>query len=343
MSEINIRKSGHAGRITLTRPKALNALSYEMALAISAALDAWREDDDVGLVLIDAEEERAFCAGGDIAALYHASIAGDNELGRRFWRDEYRMNAKIDEFPKPVVSLMQGFTMGGGVGIGCHGTHRIVCETTQIAMPECGIGLIPDVGGTALLARAPGAMGEYLALTSTRMGPADALYTGFADFYVPSAAWPELIRALEADDFSAIDDAATLPPQKVLDTYQQRVDHHFAGKTLPEILASLRAESNNFTKEALDKIARNSPLSMVATLAMLQALRASNASFRDALAQEYRFTYRSQERGDFNEGIRAAVIDKDRAPTWQHDLETPPEAGPMLAGLGANELRFEEE
>ncbi|MEC8042812.1 MAG: enoyl-CoA hydratase/isomerase family protein, partial [Pseudomonadota bacterium] len=179
MADIHTRIDGQIGRITLTRPKALNALSYEMCLEIEKALDAWATDDAVKMVLLDAEGERAFCAGGDIAAMYEAGTKGEYEIARTFWRDEYRMNAKLFNFPKPVASLMQGFTMGGGVGIGCHGSHRVVGESSQIAMPETGIGLIPDVGGTLILARAPGRIGEYLGATGGRIGPADAIHAGF--------------------------------------------------------------------------------------------------------------------------------------------------------------------
>src|SRR6056297_2638543 len=183
--EIHIRREGRAGRITLTRPKAMNALSYDMCLAIEDALDNWATDDSVDLLMIDAEGDRAFCAGGDIQKLYQTGRAGDFAYGRRFWRDEYRMNARLAEYPKPVVSLMQGFTMGGGVGVGCHDSHRVVGASTRIAMPECGIGLIPDVGGTRLLANAPGRLGEFIGLTGHRLGPGDAIVAGFADHYLP--------------------------------------------------------------------------------------------------------------------------------------------------------------
>ena len=171
MADISCRIEGRAGRITFTRPQALNALSHPMALAIEAALDAWRDDPAVALVLIDAEGERAFCAGGDIAQMHAAGVAGDYAGPRAFWRDEYRMNAKIADYPMPVVALMQGFVMGGGVGVGCNASHRVVGATAQVAMPESGIGLVPDVGGSLLLARAPGHAGVYLALTAARMGP----------------------------------------------------------------------------------------------------------------------------------------------------------------------------
>lgn len=158
MSDTHIRKHGRAGHITLTRPRALNALSYDMCMEIEAALDAWRDDDEVALVILDAEGEKAFCAGGDIAEIYRAGLSGDFDAGRDFWRDEYRMNAKLAEYPKPVVSFLHGFVMGGGVGLGGHVSHRVIGESAQIAMPECGIGFVPDVGGSLLLSRAPGGL-----------------------------------------------------------------------------------------------------------------------------------------------------------------------------------------
>ena len=181
MDDLIIRTDRRAGRITFNRPQALNALSHDMALAIHAALNDWRDNPQVDLVIIDAVGDKAFCAGGDIAAVYHAGRAGDHAVGAQFFFDEYRMNAAIAEYPKPIVAFMQGFVMGGGVGVGGHASHRIVGDTTQIAMPESGIGLIPDVGGTYLLSRAPGRLGEYIGLTASRMGPGDAIHAGFAD------------------------------------------------------------------------------------------------------------------------------------------------------------------
>ena len=178
--DIHIRKEGKAGRITLTRPNALNALTFDMAMAIEAALIEWADDDAVALVIIDAAGDKAFCAGGDIQDLYEHGKAGDFDFGRKFWSDEYHLNALIADYEKPYVALMQGFVMGGGVGISCHGSHRIVCETTQIAMPECGIGLVPDVGGSFLLARAPWKFGEYLGLTGARIGRGDQCWSGLA-------------------------------------------------------------------------------------------------------------------------------------------------------------------
>lgn len=160
MSDLIARKDGKAGRFTLNRPGALNALTYEMCLQIESYLGKWEADPDVEVILFEGAGERAFCAGGDITAMYKTAVAGDYDYGRQFWTDEYRLNAKLATSPKPIISFLHGFTMGGGVGLGCHLPHRIVCESSQIAMPECGIGLVPDVGGSLLLARAPGRFGE---------------------------------------------------------------------------------------------------------------------------------------------------------------------------------------
>ncbi|WP_208348557.1 enoyl-CoA hydratase/isomerase family protein [Pseudaestuariivita rosea] len=343
MSDILIRKEGAAGRITLNRPKALNALTYQMCLDIEQALDRWAGDDQVKLLLIDATGDKAFCAGGDIAEMYATGTAGDYDYGRRFWRDEYRMNAKLFEFPKPVVSFLQGFTMGGGVGVGCHGSHRIVCESSQIAMPEVGIGLIPDVGGSLLLSQAPGRLGEYLGTTAARMGPADAIYAGFADYFVPQADWPALKGALvETGDWTAVDRAAQQPPQGQLAAQLDQINSFFGGETLGDILRALRAEETEFTAQALKALSRNAPLSMACAVEMVHRLRGT-ADIRRALELEYRFTFRAMEHGDFLEGIRAAIIDKDRSPKWRHDLDDIPGSAvsKMLMPLRKDSLSFE--
>ncbi|MGR3759585.1 enoyl-CoA hydratase/isomerase family protein [Roseobacteraceae bacterium NS-SX3] len=346
MSDIDIRVSGCAGRITLTRPKALNALSYDMCMAIDAALKEWATDDRVKLVVIDAEGDKAFCAGGDIAELYDTGTKGDYAYGRTFWRDEYRLNARIFEYHKPVVSFLQGFTMGGGVGIGCHGTHRIVCESSQIAMPECGIGLVPDVGGSLMLALAPGRAGEYLGLTGTRMNAADAIYAGFADLYIPQEKWPGLIAALEHDgDPGVLTASAQAPEGGTLADLQGDIDRSFGGETLGDILTALESEDSTFAAKAVKALKRNSPLSMACTVEMLHRLRGATLGMRRALDLEYRYTFRAMEKGDFLEGIRAQIIDKDRNPQWQYaDRDVPAAAvSQMLMPLGADALTFEEE
>ncbi len=345
MSDIHIRKTGRAGRITLTRPKALNALSYDMCLAIEAAVDYWRDDPDVAVIVLDAEGDKAFCAGGDVAQLYQTGKDGDYDFARRFWADEYRLNNKLHGYAKPVISFMQGFTMGGGVGIGCHGSHRVVGESSKVAMPECGIGLVPDVGGTLLLAQAPGRMGEYLGTTGARMGPADVLHAGFADYFIPEAEWPELIAQLEQNgDPFVINNAAASPPAGKLADVQADVDRLFAGDTMEEVINALSTDDSDFAAETLKSLRRGSPLSIACTLAMLDHLRGPGIGMVPALQQEYRFTWRAMENGDFVEGVRAAIIDKDRNPQWQHQGANVPQADidAMLAALGDNELKLEE-
>lgn len=341
MTDIEIRKEGCAGRITLTRPEALNALSHAMCLAAEAALDAWRDDPQVRLILIDAMGDKAFCAGGDIGLIYHAGIAGDYGAGRQFWRDEYRTNAKLSEYPKPVISFLHGFVMGGGVGLGGHCSHRIVGESAQIAMPECGIGFVPDVGGSLLLARAPGRLGEYLGLTAARMGPADALYAGFADLFVPEAGWPMLKeRLVETGDLLTLKAAATMPPASALAAVQPEIDKLFGAQTLPGVMAALERAVDGIAIQARRAVARNSPLAMAVTLEMLNRLRAEGSGIRGALRQEYRVAHRVLAEGDFLEGIRAQIIDKDRAPRWRFGPEAavPDLVSAFLAPLGEGDL-----
>ncbi len=341
MTDIDIRIEGRAGRITLNRPDALNALTYDMALAIETAMDAWR-DADVDLVILDAAGDRAFCSGGDIADMYRSGLEGNLEYGRQFWRDEYRLNAKIFEYTKPVVSFLQGFTMGGGVGVGCHGSHRIVGETSQIAMPECAIGLVPDVGGSLMLALCDGHLGEYLGVTAARMGPADAIYAGFADGFIPQADWDEVKAKLIAGDLDAI--VYQTPPTGTLHTQLAAIDQHFAGPTLAEIEKSLAADTSDFAAKALKALRRHAPLAMACALETIRGLRTAT-DIRTALASEYRFTYRAVAQGDFIEGIRAAIIDKDRSPKWTHAAMSDvshDDVAAMLAPLGANELTWKD-
>lgn len=319
MPDIIIRKTGRAGRITLNRPDALNALTHEMCGAVEAALDDWRDDEGVACVVLDAAGEKAFCAGGDIAELYRTGMAGDFDYGRQFWRDEYRLNARIFDYPKPVISFLQGFTMGGGVGLGCHGSHRVVGVTSRIAMPECGIGLIPDVGGTLMLALAPGRCGEYLGTTGTRMEGADAIHAGFADHFIPEADWPALIAALEAEgEAAAVEQAARDPGPSQLAAQQVEIDRLFGGESLRDVLNALRASDTALAATALKALESASPLSLACTLEVIHRLRGPSITLQKALDLEYRFTSRAMEHGDFLEGIRAAIIDKDRRPRWRH-------------------------
>ena len=343
MTDISIRIIGQTGRITLQRPQALNAMTYEMCLAIEAALDDWRADPAVKLVVMDAQGDRAFCSGGDIADMYATGTAGDFAYGQKFWADEYRLNAKIFEYPKPVVSFLQGFTMGGGVGIGCHGSHRIVGDTSQIAMPEVGIGLVPDVGGTLMLALAPERLGEYLGTTASRMNASDAIFAGFADIYIPEGKWSDLIAQLETTG-----DTACLVPETPaeigpIQSQMPEITKHFRGVGLSDVLTTLENDDSEFAQKTLKQLRRNSSLSMACTFEILNRLRGSNISLAKALDLEYRFTARSMEHGDFIEGIRAAIIDKDRSPKWQFADGTVPATAvsKMLLPLGQNALNLQ--
>ncbi len=341
MSDINIRIEGRAGRITLNRPAALNALTYDMALKIEAAIDEWRSAD-VDLVLIDAVGDRAFCSGGDIADMYRSGLEGDLEYGRRFWRDEYRLNAKLFEYPKPIVSFLQGFTMGGGVGVGCHASHRIVGESSQIAMPECGIGLVPDVGGSLMLARCAGHLGAYLGLTGTRMNAADAIHAGFADGFIPQAKWEALKVDLVSGDMNAINYETA--PAGILLPILADIDRHFACSTLREIAQSLALDPSDFAVRTLKALNRHAPLAMACSMQIIRQLKSSD-SIRAALELEYRFTYRAVAQGDFIEGIRAAIIDKDRRPKWAHPAITDvsqDDMDKMLSPLGTDGLTWKE-
>ncbi|MGF1649845.1 MAG: enoyl-CoA hydratase/isomerase family protein [Hyphomicrobiaceae bacterium] len=320
-AETLVRVEGRAGRITLNRPKALNALSYAQVGELQRALDAWRNDDRVALVILDGAGERGLCAGGDVRALYHARES-DPRLAARFWADEYRLNADIASYPKPFVAIMDGIVMGGGIGLSAHASHRIVTEASRLAMPETAIGLIPDVGGTWLLSRAPGRLGEYLGLLGTNMGAADGIYANFADAHVARQDVPQFVSALCNRDGHPVGvlvaEATSAPPPATIAGRMSVINRIFAEDTVSAIIAAATAESApDWLREEARGFAHRSPLSMTLTLEAVR--RARNVrSLREALVTEYRLTNRLFDRGEFLEGVRAQLIDKDRAPKWQH-------------------------
>lgn len=317
MTDILIRTEGHAGRITLNRPDALNAMTWDMCLQLEKALDGWANDPSVKLLVINGAGDKAFCAGGDIQDLYAAGKAGDYSYADRFWRDEYRMVAKLFNFPKPVVTFLHGFILGGGVGVGCHGSHRVVCENSKVALPEVTIGLVPDVGGSLILARAPRRLGEYLAMTGDRMDAADAIYAGFADYFIPQNAWPDLIdRLCTTGDWDAVDRAATPAPASHLEAWQDDIDIAFGGETVGDIWRGMPGDLPEALTYAQEKMLANSPLAQRAALTLIRKVRTVN-TIEAALDYEFRCTSRALEHGDFLEGIRAAVVDRDRAPKWR--------------------------
>ena len=344
MNELSVRTEGRIGWITLTRPDALNALTAGMLTEIERSLDSWLEDASVELAVIDAAGQRAFCAGGDIVEMHRSGVRGDLEYGRRFWRNEYRLNAKLANSKIPVVTFLQGFTMGGGVGIGCHARHRIVGESSRIAMPECAIGLVPDVGGSYLLSKAPGRIGECMGVSGYRAGPADAILAGLADVFVPEDDWRELKLQLAASgDANEINKARKDPPVGQFPSNRDRIDRIFSGSTVPDIVGALRENGSQLAETCLKSIARHSPLSMACALKLIRLQRDSR-SIEDALALEYRYVHRSVEQADFLEGIRALVIDKDNRPNWRHSSPSAVgahEVDALLGPIGEHELKLE--
>jgi enoyl-CoA hydratase/carnithine racemase len=302
------------GLITLNRPKAINSLTHSMVNAISPVLADWAGNPDVHTVVVAGAGERGLCAGGDIVALYHSAHADGSEA-RNFWYDEYLLDAQIGRFSKPYVALMDGIVMGGGVGVAAHGSVRVVTDTTKMAMPEVGIGFIPDVGGTLILSRAPGLLGLHAALTGATFDGADAIALGFADHYVAHDKLADFKAAIIADGVDTALAAYTVdPPASNLVLQQDWIDHCYAGETAVEIVAALR-DSGGAAVDAADLIESRSPISVSVALEAVRRA-AKFDSLEDALRQEYRTSCAALLSHDFIEGIRAQVIDKDRNPKW---------------------------
>jgi enoyl-CoA hydratase len=318
--ETLIRVEGRAGRITLNRPKALNALTLGMVRDIWRALLAWRDDPAVELVLLDGSGERALCAGGDVISLYESRREGSG-LARTFWREEYRLNALIHRFPKPFAAIQDGIVMGGGIGLSSHARHRIVTERSMLAMPETGIGLIPDVGGTWLLARAPGEIGIYLGLTGQRMTGADAIQAGFSGTYAPAAALADLKARLIAKGGDPIEeiidglaDEHPVPASPIM-ALKPAIDRLFGAPTVEGILRELNTTTAEWAQKARGELIQKSPLALKATLAAIRQAR-HLPSLEAALNVEFRLCTRLFEQGEFPEGVRALLVDKDKAPKW---------------------------
>lgn len=310
-----VTADGHLGRMTLNQPASLNALTLEMVRIISSALDQFETDPEIKTVLIDAVGERAFCAGGDIRSIYDAATAGTKEP-LVFWQEEYHLNLRMARYPKPIVAVMDGIVMGGGVGVSAHCSHRIVTEHSMVAMPEVGIGFCPDVGGTLLLAQAPGHTGEFLGLTATRMGADDAIYAGFADRYFPREEIPAVIAQLTNRSVDEVLAEAPSPPEGTLRSAQGWIDAVFDAEDLSAMmtkLATLEADGADAARTAID---RHSPIAMSVALAAIRSARRS-ASLAECLNTEYRVSATFFDDGtEFIEGIRATVVDKDRNPRW---------------------------
>jgi enoyl-CoA hydratase len=319
--DILARIEGSVGRITLNRPKALHALNTAMCRAIIEALQAWEADPAVALILIDHSGERGFCAGGDIRMLAESG-AKDGVEARAFFFTEYRMNALLMRYPKPVLAVMDGIVMGGGVGIAMPCRYRIATERTTFAMPETGIGLFPDVGGGWHLPRLPGEAGMWLALTGARIKAADCLLLGVATDYVESGKVEALKAAVFADP-AAIEtllteqgaDAGEPPIAK----HQDGIDAAFAAPSVEAILQALRENGSPWAVAQHDTLLTKSPQTMKVAFRQLCTGKALK-SFEDNMAMEYRIGARVVARHDFIEGVRAVIVDKDNAPRWNPPL-----------------------
>jgi enoyl-CoA hydratase len=306
---------GGRGRITLNRPRAINALDHAMVRRMDAALAAWEHDDGVDVVVVVGAGGRGLCAGGDIRAIRADALVG-GAAAREFWRDEYLLNARIARYPKTYVAIMDGVVMGGGVGVSAHGDVRIVTERSTVAMPETGIGFVPDVGGTYLLSRAPGELGTHLALTAGPVGAADAILCGLADRFVPAERLAAFVEDLANDKPADVVERHAAPaPAGELAGQRGWIDACYAADTVEEIVDRLLGCGEPAAREAADRIGAKSPTSLKVTLAALRRARGLG-SLEAVLDQEYRVSCASLSTADLVEGIRAQVVDKDRDPRW---------------------------
>ncbi|BBF93222.1 enoyl-CoA hydratase/isomerase family protein [Blastochloris tepida] len=314
-SEILFEQRGAAGIVTLNRPKALNALTYAMALALARQLDLWAEDPAIRCIVVQGAGERAFCAGGDIRRLYDLAKAGRFDEQLAFWHDEYLLNARIKTYPKPYVALVDGIVMGGGVGVSIHGSHCVAGDRFQFAMPEVGIGFFPDVGATYALPRLPGEVGTYCALTGARLNQADAADLGLVRAAVRSADFPALIADLATGQHPDAALAARALPQAPgpLRDIRPLIDACFAGDSVETILARLDGAAAP-GPELAATIRSKSPTSL--KIALGQMRRGRTMSFAEAIRTEFRIVSRLAHGHDFYEGVRALIIDKDNVPRW---------------------------
>jgi len=349
-------REGGVATVTLNRPQALNAFTLGMYRRFDPMLRRWPEDPSVRAVVIRGAGERAFCAGGDVRAVYEAGkgLSGDRSFTSVFFAEEYRIIRRIHHFPKPYIAICDGITMGGGAGVSVNGAYRIATEQTMLAMPETGIGLFPDVGATRFLDRCPGRIGRYLGLTGARLGAADALYCGFATHFVPRDRLPELVAALTRIGWSPGDEPAQVeavlagftadPGPPPLKARRAAIDRCFAGNAVEVILDALAGETlaADWAAPTRAGLLTKSPTSLKITLQQLTAGRGYD--LEAALRLEYRMTQHVMAAHDFYEGVRAALVDKDQNPRW--DPATLAEVSDAMvasyfAPLGEGELSFD--
>lgn len=312
MTDVEFKVEGRLGRIVLDRPKALNALTLPMVEAVDAQLQQWERDEAISSLTIEGAGERGLCAGGDVVAVRTEILDGQD--GQHFFEAEYAMNSRLAAYPKPIVAFQDGFVLGGGVGVSAHCSLRLATERTKVAMPETIIGFFPDVGAMHLLASAPGEIGTHLALTGQMISGADAVYAGLSDAVIDSASWPAVVSSLadgRAPDYEAQHVRSELAGQ------QDWIDECYAGDDAFVILERLRTSSVEQARVAAELIAQRSPWSVSVTLAALRRA-ASMETVDEVLAQDLRLARVVSHHADFAEGVRAQLVDKDRAPKWTH-------------------------
>lgn len=315
MSDVLFELAGGVGYITLNRPKVRNALTTSMVKAITAHLDDWASDDSVKAVLIRGAGDHGLCAGGDVKAMYAGADSGSDSTVE-FFRAEYRMNARIHQFPKPYIAIMDGIVMGGGIGVSAHGSVRVVTERSVLAMPEVTIGICPDVGATWLLAQAPGHLGTYLAMTGAPFDAGDAIYLGFADLYMPVANLAGFEERVQREALDGLLRELTEPaPPSPLEGQQGWIDECFRFETVEEILAALDASPEDQARQTAALIRTKSPMAVSVALAAVQRARALE-SVEHALEMEFGISSALMYAHDGREGVRALIIDKDKNPRW---------------------------
>ena len=338
--DILFAKQGRIGLITLNRPQALNALTRAMCVALHRQLMDWAIDDDVQAVVIEGAGGKAFCAGGDVVAMHRDGQAGSPDF-EGFFHDEYRMNQAIAYYPKPYIALIDGISMGGGVGISVHAPYRIATEKTLFAMPETGIGLIPDVGGTHALPRFPGEFGTWAGLTGARVKGGDGVAIGYCTHFTPSAEIPVLKERLALSHEPFADVLGTFdsdPGALTLPALRDGIDYLFSQNQVEDIL-SLLDEGDAWAVEQAATIRRMSPTSLKLTLHGLRAGR--GASIEQALKLEYRMVSAIKSGHDFYEGVRAQLIDKDRSPKWSPAALEDVDIAPYLVEPEWGDLTFD--
>ncbi len=338
--EILFERQGCAGFVTLNRPHALNAATDNMVRSLAKQLDLWENDSAIDRIVVNASGDRAFCAGGDIRALYEQYKAGEVQKSIDFWRVEYTLNHRIKHYPKPYVSLIDGIVMGGGVGLSVHGMYRVAGDKYSFAYPEVGIGFFPDVGATHVLPRLPGKIGMWVALTGLRINADDSVYCGLATHRVASSQFPELERALTTDEsvgeilktFSISQHKGKLQDDHPL------IDRIFALGSVEEILAALDGEMNEDASKLARIIRQKSPTSL--KIAFEQVQLGGSLDFAEAMQMEFRIVNRVAREPEFYEGTRAVVIDKDNAPKWNPaslEAVSADKVASYFAALPANE------